>query len=117
MGTPEYVLWTMLRNRQIDGYRFRRQHPIGRFIVDFVCFDAQLVIEVDGDSHEDQTAYDRRRTLWLQHEAGFRLLRVTNSDVMCNPDGVYDLIESRLRDRPPDFIVRGGKLRRKRPLR
>jgi very-short-patch-repair endonuclease len=65
MTKPERILWNALRNRQLDGHHFRRQHPIGDFIVDFFCAEARLVIEVDGDSHAGQREYDARRTAWL----------------------------------------------------
>ena len=79
--TPaERVLWGRLRNRQLDGYKFRRQHPIGRFIVDFYCAECRLVIEIDGDTHLDQVEYDQERTAWLEAR-GHRVVRFTNQDV------------------------------------
>jgi very-short-patch-repair endonuclease len=97
MTTPERTLWSILRNSQLDGYRFRRQHPVGDFIVDFFCPAARLVIEVDGDSHEAQMAYDRRRSRWLAEQKDYRVLRISNLDVMSNLEGVYDLIKDALR--------------------
>jgi very-short-patch-repair endonuclease len=94
MTTPERILWSI---GQLDRYRFRRQHPVGDFIVDFFCPAANLVIEVDGDSHADQTAYDQRRTRWLVEQKGYRVLRVSNLDVMSNLEGVYDLVRDALR--------------------
>ena len=101
MTAPERTLWSILRNRQLDGYRFRRQHPVGDFIVDFFCPAARLVIEVDGDSHEDQMEYDRRRSRWLAAQKHYRVLRVSNLDVMSNLEGVYDLVLEALRAASP----------------
>jgi adenine-specific DNA-methyltransferase len=75
----------------LNGAKFRRQVWLGPFIADFFCADARLIVEVDGDSHADQAAYDDRRTKWLAAE-GFRVVRVTNSDVMHNLDGVLEHI-------------------------
>ena len=90
----ERVLWNILRNRQVLGYRFRRQAPIGPYIVDFVCFENRLVIEVDGGQHVEQADYDADRTGWLEG-AGYRVIRFWNSQVLeetaggerCDMDG------------------------------
>jgi adenine-specific DNA-methyltransferase len=93
-ATPaERRLWQVLRARQLDGFKFRRQVWLGSFIADFFCADAKLIVEVDGDSHASQAAYDRHRTEWLERE-GFSLVRVTNADVMQNLDGVLAHIAS-----------------------
>ena len=77
--TPaEQKVWRVLRNRQLEGYKFRRQHPIGRLIVDFYCPVCKLVIEIDGDVHADQEDYDRVRTEWL-NEQGYDVIRFTNT--------------------------------------
>jgi very-short-patch-repair endonuclease len=90
--TPaEAKLWQRLRNRQIGGHKFRRQHPIDRFIVDFYCDERKLVIEIDGDSHTDQVEYDALRTEWLNRH-GYRVVRFTNDDVMKRFDGVLETI-------------------------
>jgi very-short-patch-repair endonuclease len=103
MNKPERLLWSILRDGQMDGYRFRRQHPIGDFIVDFFCPAARLAVEVDGDTHAEQEEYDRRRTRWLATQKGVRVLRVSNLDVLANLEGVYDLILEQLRAGPlPD---------------
>ena len=89
-STPaERKLWAYLRARQLGGYKFRRQVWLGPFIADFFCSEAKLVIEVDGDTHAFQEGYDRRRTAWLAGE-GFRVVRVTNADVMQNIQGVVE---------------------------
>jgi very-short-patch-repair endonuclease len=79
--TPmEARLWAVLRNRSACGWKFRRQHPVGRFILDFYCAEAGLVVEVDGVTHEGREAYDAERTAWLAQE-GYTVLRVTNQQV------------------------------------
>ena len=86
--TPaEHNLWHVLRNRNLGGYKFRRQHPIGRFIVDFYCAENRLVIEIDGDIHSQQLDYDLARTEWLQHQ-GYTVLRYQNQHVLQNLDEV-----------------------------
>lgn len=79
----EVALWSALRGKQIDGFKFRRQATIGEFIVDFVCYEAKLIIEVDGAHHDlDQVvAYDRKRTEWLESQ-GFQVLRFHNADAV-----------------------------------
>lgn len=90
--TPaETKLWKVLRNRQLGGFKFRRQHPIHRFIVDFYCQEACLVIEIDGDSHSEQVEYDIARTDWLQNN-GNKVIRFTNQEVHRNLEGVAEKI-------------------------
>jgi very-short-patch-repair endonuclease len=92
--TPaEEKLWYWLRDSQLEGLKFRRQHPLGRFIVDFYCAEKKLVIEVDGDTHftPEQMEYDAARTEWLE-EQGLRVARVTNDEVMENLDAVLEWI-------------------------
>jgi very-short-patch-repair endonuclease len=80
--TPaEARLWSALSRRQLAGLKFRRQHPVGRFIVDFYCPSHQLVIEVDGAIHTQQVAYDEARTEQLR-SFGYRVLRFTNQEVL-----------------------------------
>jgi very-short-patch-repair endonuclease len=91
--TPaETALWRTLRNRQFR-YKFRRQHPIYRFIIDFYCAEAKLLIEVDGPSHfeQGQQEYDKLRTEYLE-ELGYKVIRFTNDDVKLNIDGVISEI-------------------------
>jgi very-short-patch-repair endonuclease len=87
MTDSERKLWSVLRQRQLQGLRFRRQFPIGRFIVDFVCLEAKLIIEVDGGQHDVQRTYDAARDRCLA-DHGFCVLRVWNNDAMTNPDGI-----------------------------
>ncbi|MBD2129953.1 DUF559 domain-containing protein [Microcoleus sp. ZQ-A2] len=80
--TPaEAYLWSALNRRQLAGLKFRSQHPVGRFIFDFYCPSCKLVIEVDGDIHAQQKAYDDARTQQLQN-FGYRVLRFTNEEVL-----------------------------------
>ena len=84
--TPaEQKVWQRLRGKQLYGIKFRRQHPIFRFILDFFCYQHRLVIEIDGDSHTqpDQILYDQARTEWLE-QRGLRVIRFTNREVFTN---------------------------------
>ena len=97
--TPaEDALWQRLRNRRLD-VKFRRQYTIERFIADFVCLEHRLIIEVDGEIHEHQQAYDALRQTFLEAQ-GFRVLRFTNGDVLQSPDAVLEVISSALRPHP-----------------
>jgi very-short-patch-repair endonuclease len=86
MTDAERRLWYHLRAHRFSGYKFKRQIPIGRYIVDFVCLAERLVIEVDGGQHADNQL-DLRRTQWLEDQ-GFRVLRFWNNEVLNNTDGV-----------------------------
>ncbi|MBI5031063.1 MAG: endonuclease domain-containing protein [Chloroflexi bacterium] len=88
---PETLLWSRLRNRQLGRFKFRRQHPIGRYIVDFCCTETRLVIELDGDSHAEQEEYDRKRTQEIV-EQGYHEMRFNNRDVFKNLDGILEMI-------------------------
>jgi very-short-patch-repair endonuclease len=87
MSGAEQRLWYLLRRRQLDEFRFRRQQPIGHFIVDFVCLKERLIIELDGGSHTETQGYDEVRTAWLEAK-GYRVLRFWNNDVLGNQEGV-----------------------------
>ncbi|WP_082665217.1 endonuclease domain-containing protein [Sphingopyxis sp. H115] len=91
---PEKRLWRHLSNSQLRGFKFRRQQVIGSFIADFVCPSAKLIVEVDGDTHDE--AKDRLRDDMLAGH-GFRVIRVTNADVMQNMDGVLIFLSEALR--------------------
>lgn len=91
----EQLLWRRLRKRQLNEHRFRRQHPIGRYIVDFVCLEQKLVIELDGSQHQDQQYYDDRRDKWLQSQ-GYSVLRFWNNQVMNELDHVLEAISNTL---------------------
>jgi very-short-patch-repair endonuclease len=87
---PEKRLWRMLSNRQLGGYKFRRQAVIGHYIADFLCPAKGLIVEVDGDTHVDPAA-DARRDAALT-KLGYRVVRLTNTDVMRNMDGALRML-------------------------
>jgi adenine-specific DNA-methyltransferase len=87
----ETLLWSRLRNRKLGGWKWKRQVPRGGYIVDFLCSEAGLVIEIDGGGHSEQVAYDERRTEWLQTQ-GLRVVRFWNHQVIENLTGVCDSI-------------------------
>ncbi|MBN2380056.1 endonuclease domain-containing protein [candidate division WOR-3 bacterium] len=94
LQTPaEAKLWACLRNNQLLGFKFRRQYPIGRFIVDFYCHKAKLAIELDGGGHaeSEQAEYDEERSQCLEAE-GIKILRFWNADVIKNLEGVIEAI-------------------------
>ena len=91
----EARLWLHLRNRRLDGFKFRRQVPIDRYFVDFACLDAKLVIELDGGGHSEQLAYDVARTAVLE-TCGFQVLRFWNHHVLTQIDGVLREIHAAL---------------------
>ena len=87
----EGILWNLLRGRQLLGYKFRRQVPMGNYFVDFVCLEEKLIIELDGGQHFEQGDYDDARTQWLESQ-GFRVIRFWNSEVSENKDGLLERI-------------------------
>ncbi|MCI0441106.1 MAG: endonuclease domain-containing protein [Chloroflexi bacterium] len=91
MTDAERKLWQHLRHNQLEGQRFRRQHPIGPYIVDFFCFEKKLIVEIDGGQHSEQVEYDTQRTRWLESR-GFRVLRFWNNQVMNEIDAVREVI-------------------------
>ena len=95
MTDAERLQWGQLRQRPMAGLKFRRQHPLGRFIVDFVCIEAGLVIEVDGGQHGERQPADEVRTAWLDSQ-GYRVLRFWNNEVLQNIDGVREAIWTQL---------------------
>ena len=99
MTDAERQLWSALRSRRLKGYKFRRQHPLGPFILDFACLEYQLAIEADGGQHADDPD-DKRRTDWLQRN-GWRMLRFWNNEILTNIAGVQVTILRAL-DREPD---------------
>ena len=103
----ELRLWNKLRARSIGGQKFVRQEPIGRYIVDFVCRERRLIVEVDGGQHGAQR--DHVRDAWLQ-EHNYRVLRFWNNDVMGNIDGVLETIAAALDvEAPPHPAACGGR--------
>ena len=107
----ELRLWNKLRSRSIDGQKFVRQEPIGRYVVDFMCREKRLIIEVDGGQHND-SAEDSIRDQWLR-DHNYRVLRFWNNEVMSNMDGVLEMIAAALAEAaPPDpasALSRGGR--------
>ena len=91
MTEAEHVLWFRLRSHQVEGHKFRRQHPIGHYVVDFVCLEKKLVVEVDGSQHMDDPK-DERRTRWLESE-GYRVMRFWDNDVLVETDAVLEVIK------------------------
>ncbi|MFC1681893.1 endonuclease domain-containing protein [Pseudomonadota bacterium] len=96
----ERLLWYHLRNRRMAGYKFKRQFIVGRYIVDFVCIDAKLVVELDGGQHGAQEQYDSKRTEFLEGK-GYRVIRFWNNDVLLRTGNVLEEILSRLVDSHP----------------
>jgi very-short-patch-repair endonuclease len=83
----EQKLWRCLRARQLDGLKFKRQHPVGPFVADFYCAEQRLVLEADGASHAERERYDGSRTRWL-NDHGYRVVRYDNADVHDHLDAV-----------------------------
>ena len=114
MTGPETRLWSRLRARQLQGLKFRRQHGIGPYIVDFYCPEQSLVIEIDGDSHADadQMLKDQLRDGHFQ-SLGLRVIRYSNDDIVKNLDGVLEDLAEKLSPEStspcPSLQRRGGK--------
>jgi very-short-patch-repair endonuclease len=98
MTDAERRLWRVLREQRGEGTPFRRQHPIGPYIVDFVCLRARLVVEVDGGQHDAQAEADAERTRWLTGR-GYRVVRFWNDDVLRRPSVVAEEIRRELLQR------------------
>jgi len=90
MTDAERLLWSALRDRQLAGYKFHRQFPIGPFIADFACRQHRLIVEADGGQH-DESLSDQRRTDYLESH-GWRVIRFWNNDILTNIEGVADMI-------------------------
>ena len=100
MTDAERLLWQSLRGKQLNGHRFRRQHPIGPYIADFACIEQKIIVELDGSQHQDQIAYDQQRSTFL-HARGWHVLRFWNNDVLNNLNGVLAGIVECLAAAPP----------------
>ena len=112
---PEARLWLNLKGRKLRGLRFRKQHPIGPYILDFYCAEASVAVEVDGSGHElpDRIAHDRRRTLWLDGR-GIRVIRIAARGVLGEIEGVLGFIGCACEDRlPPESPPPSRRLRRR----
>jgi len=113
MTPQERKLWNALRGKQLHRLRFRHQHPLPPYILDFYCHSHKLVVELDGGQHNEpaNAAYDRRRTAWLEAR-GLRVLRFWNHEVDTNLGGVLDAIARACgidEDSPPQSPPVGGK--------
>jgi very-short-patch-repair endonuclease len=98
MTDAERALWFLLRRKQIEGHRFRKQVPIRKYNVDLACLEARLVIEVDGSQHAESPR-DQERDAWLRAQ-NFRVLRFWNNDVLQNQEGVIQLVLEALEAKP-----------------
>src|SRR2546422_2907729 len=107
MTDAEVRLWLRLRGAQIEGYRFRRQVPIGPYVADFACLKARLVVEVDGGQHAEEVERDQKRTDWLASR-GFRVLRFWNGEVLQQTDGGVELVCEALIGTPSLPSPQGG---------
>lgn len=98
----EPLLWTQLRARRLEGLKFRRQHPVGNFVVDFVCLEKKLVIELDGGQHaeQDKKEYDTKRDAWLEGE-GYKVLRFWDNEVLLHSRTVLAVIREQCVEHPP----------------
>ncbi len=103
--TPaEQHLWYHLRANRFMGLKFKRQKPLGPYVVDFICLERGVVIEVDGGQHGDDVAYDRRRDQWLASQ-GFIVLRFWNHDVLNQTEGVLERIRQGVEERAFPALV------------
>ena len=91
MTFPERLLWSQLRGSRLAGFKFRRQHPISLYVVDFYCHQLKLVVELDGMTHHGQTEADAHRQRELERQ-GLRVIRITNDQVLHHLDAAVDLI-------------------------
>ncbi|WP_428675409.1 endonuclease domain-containing protein [Reyranella sp.] len=91
LTNAECLLWSRLRRRQLNDFKFRRQHMIGSYICDFVCVEARVVIELDGSQHLDHAPYDAHRDRFLRSK-GYRVLRFWNGDVLNQTGSVMETI-------------------------
>lgn len=105
------MLWQHLRSRQLEGLKFRRQQPIDNYIVDFVCLEKRIIIEVDGGQHAVEKGKDIKRDDYLEKN-GFRVLRFWNNDVLTNINGTLEIIRRNCLKHPPlTPPVKGGGIK------
>jgi very-short-patch-repair endonuclease len=110
MSDEERILWMLLRDRRFSDFKFRRQAPLGDYVVDFVCFDRKLVVELDGSQHNEpeQARFDAKRTVVLE-SAGFRVLRLTTRDLFAEREAALETIWRALNaNRPSPLVGEGG---------
>ena len=104
----ERCLWSRLRSRRLDGIKVRRQQVLGPYVVDFLCLEPKVVIEVDGGQHAEQISNDLRRTEYLK-VLGYRVLRFWNHEVLGEPETVLESIRAALVDIPSPQPSPGGR--------
>ena len=104
----ERELWQMLRGRELAGFKFRRQVPVGEYVADFVCLSERLIVELDGGQHLDCADHDARRTVWLESQ-NFRVVRFWNNDVFEQREAVLQTILSSLRTPHPNPLPQGER--------
>ena len=85
----EKLMWRHLRGKQLEGFKFRRQEPIGNYVADFVCYEKRIIVEVDGSQHCSEKDHERDR--WFEGQ-GFKVIRFWNSEVLKNTEGVWEVI-------------------------
>ena len=109
MTPPEVTLWFALRSGRLEGFKFRRQHPIGPYVLDFFCSSARLDVEIDSYHHciNGRPARDAERDRWLLGQ-GIRTLRIPAHDVMSSVDGVLEAIRGHLDHLPPPRLRRSS---------
>ena len=104
----ENLLWRHLRSKRLEGFKFRRQQPIGGYIVDCVCFENRIIIEVDGGQHATAEERDSKRDEWFD-EQGFKVLRFWNNEVLGNVSGVLEVLWRNCPNHlPPTSPIKGG---------
>ena len=119
LTAAELKLWNHLRGEQILGLRFRRQHRLGSYIADFYCHAAKLVVEVDGDSHDERQEYDEKRTYWMSQHTGVRVVRYTKhlDAVLENiADWCSDVARPTPQPTPPSTRERGPDIAHQSPV-
>ena len=107
MTDAERAIWYAVRDRRLEGFKFKRQWTLGPFIVDFCCWERRLIVEIDGSQHNEEA--DRRRTEQLE-KMGYRVIRFWNNEVLTNLDGVLEAIVIALTSDPhPCPLPRAGE--------
>jgi len=95
MTDAEDLIWYHLRGRRLQGFKFKRQVPIGEYIVDFVCHHKKLIIELDGGQHAEALAYDEKRTCFLESK-GYKVIRFWNNEVFRETEAMLEVIMTEL---------------------
>ena len=109
----ENLLWKHLRAKRLMGLKFRRQEPIGKYIVDFVCHEKKIIIELDGGQHSEESEKDQERDEWFRSE-GFRVLRFWNNDVLGQTEEILEIILKKCLESPSPSSppIKGGVIRK-----